>query len=489
MNNYKPLDNIINNTKNYIQNNSEKIWKGVKYGVILPTALAVSLSVAPNIQNAIHKFIPIVSSNISQVVAAELEKPYQIFDDHIYALFDFNRNSWLMEKEPEINNDPKFKPLMKKIDSLLNYPEPNHKLLMDLDNITSIKFNKTDKGYDAVVYVGPMRPENAITVNAEKIFNIPKGVDIAEYMNPIFYDAFYINEIYHNLDEKRKIEERREDKKNELIETRQNVILKAQEAKQKSIDDYTSRILDSMGNTIEFYDLDGFKKISNVYRIQDADEMLNKLDIPKDALISYNEFSGIDIYNIILDYNNLNDGNLKIINTKEGFDSLFDVPDSPPGRKVVSRIRESRLEDLVTDDVGLVISDLLSNKKNDYYIIRDLEDGKPSFGIVGVPVDMKVKVGEILAKYVDGVKQGYDGARFIFPEVKRDVGDSGTPVIPVPPVPPVPPDECENTGNITNNEDTGNPSDSQDDSATTDVIEATDGQLPSFTKYSEEAKK
>ncbi|MHA1483644.1 MAG: hypothetical protein ACTSQA_09475 [Candidatus Heimdallarchaeaceae archaeon] len=203
MNNYKPLDNIINNTKNYIQNNSEKIWKGVKYGVILPTALAVSLSVAPNIQNAIHKFIPIVSSNISQVVAAELEKPYQIFENQIDAIKYTNENMWNMAQEKVFNEDPKFKEFEEKFNGFLNYPNPNHKLLMDLDKLESIKLvpDGTDGSYNTVLYVEDLNPKNAIKTG--EIFNIPDGIDTEQYMNSLLRDVFYFNKEYQKLINKR----------------------------------------------------------------------------------------------------------------------------------------------------------------------------------------------------------------------------------------------------------------------------------------------
>lgn len=71
MKSYKPLDNLVKGVGNYIQNNSEKIWKGAKYLVIFPTALIVALNVLPKFQNTINKIIPTASTNLSQVDAAE----------------------------------------------------------------------------------------------------------------------------------------------------------------------------------------------------------------------------------------------------------------------------------------------------------------------------------------------------------------------------------------------------------------------------------
>ncbi len=71
MKSYKPLDNLVNNVENYIQNNSEKIWKGAKYLVIFPTVLALGLNVLPKFQKPINKIIPTTNTNISEAYAAE----------------------------------------------------------------------------------------------------------------------------------------------------------------------------------------------------------------------------------------------------------------------------------------------------------------------------------------------------------------------------------------------------------------------------------
>ncbi len=67
MKSYKPLDNLVNNVGNYIQNNSEKIWKGAKYLVIFPTVLALGLNVLPKFQKPINKIIPTTNTNISEI--------------------------------------------------------------------------------------------------------------------------------------------------------------------------------------------------------------------------------------------------------------------------------------------------------------------------------------------------------------------------------------------------------------------------------------
>jgi hypothetical protein len=449
MNNYKPLDNLVNNAKCYIKNNPEKIWKGVKYGMIFPTAFAVGLSGAPKIQDAISRFIPSLDTNVSQSIAAEIEQPYQIFKPHIDMLDYVNKNMWNMEQEKEFKNDPRFQNLKDNVKSLLGYPNANHAFLMDLPEINSIKFKPdgTKDGYSTFIYVGNILPENAI--KAGEIFNIPDGANIEEYMNSIFDDAFYIGNKHKKMIEKRENEAAKRAKENQIIETRQNVISAAQKEKQKSIDNYVSGNLDSISNSIELNDLKGFEKTLNVYRAENSDEMLSKLGIPGDAIISYTEFERIDIYNVVLDYDDLDDGRIKIIKTTNGFKSLFDVPGAPQGRKGVSIIKGSRLEKLVTtDDAGAFVSNILTDEEKDHYILRDLEDGEPSFGIIDVPKDMKVKVGEILADESDGVDndvisdQNYNGAIFEFPAVVRDKdGGSDTPITPIPPyIPPEPPD-------------------------------------------------
>ena len=71
MSNYKQLDNLVNTIGNYIQDNSERIWKGTKYLVIFPTLLALGLNVLPNFQKYINKIIPTANTNISEADAAE----------------------------------------------------------------------------------------------------------------------------------------------------------------------------------------------------------------------------------------------------------------------------------------------------------------------------------------------------------------------------------------------------------------------------------
>ena len=466
MTSYKPLDHLVNTVGGYIQNSSEKIKTGVKYGIIFPAALAVGLSIAPKLQNVIHNIIPSTSTNISQVVAAELnQSTYQLFKNQVDAIDYANKNMWNMEQE--FNKNPEFQEFKNEFNSFLNYPNPNHKLLMDFDKLESIKLNGKNGSYETVLFVGDLKPENSLKTG--EIFNIPEGVNTEQYMNNLLKDVYLFNKQYQELIEKKDAETPKETVEDKVREAQQTVISEVQEAKQRKIDDYISGNLKSTGGSIVVVDLDDFNKKINVYNVENANEMLKALDIPNNAIVSYNEFSGITGHNIISDYGNLDDGKNQIIVDKDGFTFLFDVPNGTQGYKAVSRIQKSRLENLITtDDAGAVVSDILANKSRVHYIIRNLKDEKPSFGIFSVPIDMKVKVGEILAKYIEGVKEGYDGARFIFPaSVSREGGGSDIPVTPVTPVTPVippgpiPPGSCEDENFNDNPSTTGQNNGSQ----------------------------
>ena len=428
-------------------------------GVISGAAAIVAYS--PEIEKGINSFFQNFSIG-SQAYASELKQDsYYLWEAQLGAIKYANENLWNMDQEFE--GDAKFEEFKKEFNEFINYSNINHKLFMDLDKLKAIKLiSPTGKNgsYNVLLHVKDLKPENTLKT---ELFNIPQGVNLEQYINSILEKVYSFNNKYESLVEKREAELPKETVEDKARETQQKIISEAQEAKQRTIEDYVSENLKSARKKVVIIDLDKFDKKINVYDAENATEMLKALDIPKDAIISYNKFGGIIGYNIILDYENLDDGKNQITVDKDGFTFLFDVPDAKQGYKVISKIQESRLEDLiVTDDVGAVVSDILANKSRIHYIIRNLKEEKPSFGIFSVPIDMKVKVGEILAKYIEGVKEGYDGAKFIFPEINKvekettpDEIEPIPPPIPPPITPPIPEPSPEQE--LNNNNDSNDP--------------------------------
>ncbi len=443
---------------------------------------------APAIEKVVNSVFN-TNYNESQSIAAELQqKPYQIFDSHVDIIKYTNENMWNMEQE--FGNDPRFQNFESTLDKLLGYSKPNHKLLMDLDKIISIKFypDNTEGGYTTTSYVGNMVSKSAI--NTGKIFNIPDGVEIEEYMNPILKDAFYFGGKLQKLLKERENEADKKAKENKLIETRQGVISAAQEEKQETIDNFVSGNINSVG-TIGVYDLKGFRKQLNVYKITDADGLLEALTIPDNATVRFAEQDGIYLYNIVLDSEDTNDGRIKITPTTDGFIATNDVPDSPKGRRLVSIIPDGLdLGELVTTmNVKAVISKLIVDKKDDYniFMVRNLEDSvgcpedvKPSSSMAFVPKKMDVEVGQISENNTDGTEPDYDGAEFKFPKsFDRDVGDSGTPEIPIEPIDPViylpsPEQELNDNNNTGDPANTGCDPNTGEGSTQTDPVVNTD---------------
>ncbi len=418
MNKHNPLYSLADKARNYIQNNSEKIKKAAKYGVILPTTIVFALNTAPKLQERINKIMPTAGINISQAYASELKQDScYLWEAQLSAIKYANENLWNMEQE--FAGDEKFEEFKKEFNEFINYPHINHRLFMDLDKLKAIKLiSPTGKNgiYNVLLHVKDLKPENTLKT---ELFNIPQEANLEHYLNNLLKDIYSFNNKYQSLVEKREAEAVKTIEDN-VRETKQMVVSDAQEARQKTIEDYVSENLKKLNKKVVVVDLENSHKKINMYNAENADEMLKALDIPNSALISYNEFKGITGYNIILDYKDLDDGKNQITLDKNGFTFLFDVPSATQGYKASSKIQESRLEKLVvTDDAGAVVSDILADKDNTYYIIRDIKDGKPSFGIFSVPAGMEVKIKEILAKYIEGVKEGYDGAKFIFPEIKK----------------------------------------------------------------------
>lgn len=417
MKSYKPLEKSLDNSveASYNKNGLNTVQK-VALG-IASLAMMFNLYASKPAQKIINTIIP--ANNISTVYAAEKEQGLYLWEAQLGAIKYANENLWNMEQE--FKGDTKFEKFKKEFNEFINYPNINHKLFMDLDKLKAIKLigpTGKDESYNVLLHVKDLKPENVLKT---ELFNIPRGVNPEQYINSILEKIYSFNNKHESLVEKREAETPKETVEDKARKAKQDIISEAQEAKQRTIDDYISENLKNARGKVVVVDLNKFNKEVNVYDAENASEILKALDIPKDAIISYREVDGITGYNIILDYKDLDDGKNQIIKNKDGFTFLFDVPDGKQGYKGVSRIQKSRLDKIIiTDDIGAVTSDILADKNNIYYIIRGLKDGKPSFGIFSVPVGMKVKIGEILAKYVEeDIKEGYDGARFIFPEVKK----------------------------------------------------------------------
>jgi len=408
MNKYNPLYNLANNARNYIQNNSEKIWKGTKYGIIFPTILAVGLSAAPKLQEkeTINKIMPTAGTNISDVYAAEKEQGLYLWGPQIEQFAEANKNTWIMGEEfkkvltkEEMNEFSEFE---KKLNEFIAYTGMTQKLLIDLDKLYAIKIKpstKTENG-SIIYYIGNLEDKNSVRVGLGRL-----EVNINQYLEEVLKGAYKYNALLEQIEAEAQTP--KISLANKVEETKINTISKIQEEKklqeQKDLEDYVSEKLNTINKRFQIIDLENSKKIPIDYNLRGIskenldDKLLEVLNLNPSMKLSFKELivqnKKVFVYNII-DSDDPNDGNITKYLLLDGrTKALFDEKnkdDSYAIKIVNSKLGNNRIEPVMSD---LILT--LSIKK-DYNLYR-ISDGETTFGFVFAHKDLAIE--EVLKEY------------------------------------------------------------------------------------------
>jgi len=408
MNKYNPLYNLANNARNYIQNNSEKIWKGTKYGIIFPTILAVGLSAAPKLQEkeTINKIMPTAGTNISEVYAAEKEQGLYLWGPQIEQFAEANKNTWIMGEEfkkvltkEEMNEFSEFE---KKLNEFIAYTGMTQKLLIDLDKLYAIKIKpstKTENG-SIIYYIGNLEDKNSVRIGLGRL-----EVNINQYLEDVLKGAYKYNALLEQIEAEAQMP--KISLADKVEETKRNTISKIQEEKklqeQKDLEDYVSEKLNTINKRFQIIDLENSKKIPIDYNLRGIskenldDKLLEVLNLNPSMKLSFKELivqnKKVFVYNII-DSDDPNDGNITKYLLLDGrTKALFDEKnkdDSYAIKIVNSKLGNNRIEPVMSD---LILT--LSIKK-DYNLYR-ISDGETTFGFVFAHKDLAIE--EVLKEY------------------------------------------------------------------------------------------
>ena len=406
MNKYNPLYNLANKARNYIQNNSEKIWKGTKYGIIFPTVLAVGLSAAPKLQETINKIMPTAGTNISEVYAAEKEQGLYLWGPQIEQFAEANKNTWVMGEEfkkvltkEEMNEFSEFE---KKLNEFIDYTGMTQKLLIDLDKLYAIKIKpstKTENG-SIIYYIGNLEDKNSVRIGLGRL-----EVNINQYLEDVLKGAYKYNALLEQIEAEAQMP--KISLADKVEETKRNTISKIQEEKklqeQKDLEDYVSEKLNTINKRFQIIDLENSKKIPIDYNLRGIskenldDKLLEVLNLNPSMKLSFKELivqnKKVFVYNII-DSDDPNDGNITKYLLLDGrTKALFDEKnkdDSYAIKIVNSKLGNNRIEPVMSD---LILT--LSIKK-DYNLYR-ISDGETTFGFVFAHKDLAIE--EVLKEY------------------------------------------------------------------------------------------
>jgi len=447
MKSYKPLDHLVNNIGNYIQNNSEKLKTAAKYGIILPTALAISLSVAPKIQNAINKIIPTANTNISEVYSAEKEQSVYLWENQIKQFAEANKNIWIMGEEfkksftkEEMNEFSKFE---KKLNEFIDYTGMTHELLIDLDKLYAIKIKpstETEEG-SIVYYVKNLDDKNSVRVGLGEL-----KVNINQYLEETLKGAYKYNDLLEQIEAKAQIP--KISLADKVEETKRDTISKIQKEKklqeQQNLEDHVSERLNITNNRFQIIDLEDSKRIPVEYNLYGVpkesldDKLLEELNLSPDTKLSVKEIivqnKKVFVYNII-DSDEPNDGNITKYLLFDGKTKvLFDEKN-----KDDSYILNTVKSEFGNNKIAPIMSDLIltSSIKEDYNLYR-ISDDKTTFGFVLAPKNLDIK--ETLDKY-KLLNGAILGSAFVKSKITEPVTPPVEPVTPpvVPVTPPVVP--------------------------------------------------
>ncbi|MBA3064731.1 hypothetical protein FP803_04815, partial [Candidatus Woesearchaeota archaeon] len=430
----------------YLQNNSGKIKSGVKYGIILPTALAVGLSVAPKLQETINKIMPTAGTNISQAYAAELKQGLYLWGPQIEQFAEANKNTWIMGEEfkkvltkEEMNEFSEFE---KKLNEFIGYTGMTQKLLIDLDKLYAIKINpstKTENG-SIIYYIGNLEDKNSVRVGLGEL-----EVDINKDFEEILKGAYKYNNLLEQIEAKAQTPEI--SLADKVKETKRDTISKIQEEKelqeQQNLEGYVSELLNIVNNRFQIIDLENSKRIPVEYNLYGVpkesldDKLLEELNLFTDMKLSVEEMivqnKKVFVYNII-DSDDLNDGNITKYLLLDGrTKALFDEKnkdDSYTIKIVKSKLGNNKIEPVMSDLI------LTSSLKKDYNLYR-ISDGETTFGFVLAPE--KLAIEEILKEY-KLVNGAILGSAFKPEKIEPVTPPIIPPIIP-PVIPPVTPPE------------------------------------------------
>jgi len=444
MNKYNPLYNLANNARNYIQNNSEKIWKGTKYGIIFPTVLAVGLSAAPKLQETINKIMPTAGTNISDVYAAEKEQGLYLWGPQIEQFAEANKNTWIMGEEfkkvltkEEMNEFSEFE---KKLNEFIAYTGMTQKLLIDLDKLYAIKIKpstKTENG-SIIYYIGNLEDKNSVRVGLGRL-----EVNINQYLEEVLKGAYKYNALLEQIEAEAQTP--KISLANKVEETKINTISKIQEEKklqeQKDLEDYVSEKLNTINKRFQIVDLEDSKKIPIDYNLGGIskenldDKLLEVLNLNPSMKLSFKELivqnKKVFVYNII-DSDDPNDGNITKYLLLDGrTKALFDEKnkdDSYAIKTVNSKLGNNRIEPVMSDLI------LTSSIKKDYNLYR-ISDEESTFGFVLAPE--KLAIEEVLKEY--NLLNGAILGSAFKPEKIEPVTPPVEPIEPEEPVTPITP--------------------------------------------------
>jgi len=408
MKSYKSLGNLTSTIKNYVQDNSEKLKTGVKYGIILPTALAVGLSVAPKIQNIINKIIPFSNTNISEVTAAEKEQGLYLFGTQIKQFAEANKNTWIMGEEfkkvftkEEMNEFSEFK---KKLNGFIDYTGMTHEILIDMDmgKLYAVKIKPQTKTENASViyYVKNLDDKNSVKVGLDEL-----EVNINQYLEDVLRGAYKYNDLLEQIEAKAQIP--KISLADKVKETKRSTISKIQEEKelqeQQNLEDYVSGNFNTIGNRFQIIDLQNSKRISVEYNLNGVpkesldDKLLEELNLSPDTKLSVKGLNVQNkkafVYNVI-DSDEPNDGNItKYLLLNERTKVLFDKKNKDDAY-TINTVNSK----LGNNEIALIMSDLIltSSLKKDYNLYR-IGDDKTTFGFVLAHENLAIE--EVLKEY------------------------------------------------------------------------------------------